>query len=305
MEFCILTMKNILIIIFSGLLIFTLNSCDSLERDIDLNLPTPERILTVECYLEAGKPYRVLLTETKGFFESLDACPLVKGATVIIRHNGISDTLQESFYFSPNCPADSLFGFIPFFNADLTRFYNYGSNQICPEDYNSDFELEVHDPQGNRHAYAKTRFLRPVPIDEMTLLFKDDKAGLISAVVDDANTVDYYRVMLHKGVLFDSVGLFNVCRNPEYDLSIDDARFFNGEKVAFGTNYNYDLGDTLISTFYHIDRDYHDFLETISDAQNSNGNPFSQPSRILTNIRGGQGIFTFLSYSRDTVIVVR
>jgi len=294
-------MKNIILLtLFAAI---TLSSCDSLERDINLNLPEPERILTVECYLQAGQPYRVLVTETKGFFEDLDACPLVKGATVIIRHNGVADTLDESFYFSPNCPADSLFGFIPFFNADRTRFYNYGSNGICPLDYDNDFELEVIDPNGGRQIFATTRFIRPVQIDSMNLLYKDGKAGVIVSAFDDVNTVDFYRVMLHKNSLTTDEGGFTLAKDPQFDITIDDARFFNGGKVAFGTGYDYETGDTLIATFYHIEKIYHDFLETLSDAESANFSPFAQPNRILTNISGGQGIFTALSYDRDSVIV--
>jgi hypothetical protein len=298
-------MRNFFLIIVSIILSTIFYSCDSLERDIDLNLPEPERILTVECYLIAGEPYRVLLTETKGFFENLDACPLVKGATVIIKHNGVSDTLREAFYFSDNCPSDSLFGFIPYFNADFTRFYNYGSNTICTADYDNDFELEVIDPQGNRHAIARTRFLRPVPISNMALNFKDTMASLIVSAPDDINTVDFYRLMLHKGSLTDSAGFFNVCKDPVFDLSIDDSRFFNNGVIAFGTGYDFNIGDTLISSIYHIEKEYHDFLETIADAESANFSPFAQPSRVLTNIQGGQGIFTTLSFSRDTVIVIR
>jgi hypothetical protein len=285
------------------LLSFFFVACDSLERDIDLNLPEPERMLTVECYLEAGQPYRVLLTETKGFFENLNACPLVKGATVIIRYNGIADTLRESFYFSNNCPADSLFGFVPFFNADFTRFYNYGSSTICLLDYDRDFELEVIDNSGGRHALASTRFLRPVPVESMDLSYKEGKASVLISALDNAATVDFYRVMLHLGSLTEDFGMFNVCKDPEFDVSIDDARFFNGGKVSFGTGFNYEPGDTLIASFYKIDKIYHDFLETVSDAESANFSPFAQPSRILTNIVGGQGIFTALSYSRDTIIV--
>ncbi len=278
-------------------------SCDSLERDIDLNLPEPERILTVECYLKAGEPYRVLLTETKGFFEELDACPLVKGATIIIRHSGIADTLEEAIYFSNNCPVDSLFGFIPFFNADRTRFYNYGSSSICPLDYDNDFELEVIDNIGERQVIATTSFLRPVPIDTIELNFKDGKASFFMKAIDDVNSVDFYRVMLHKSSLYESLGLFNVSKNPEFDVTIDDARFFNGGTITFGTDFVYEPGDTLIGTIYKIDKTYHDFLETLSDAERANFSPFAQPTRILTNVVGGQGIFTALSYSRDTVIV--
>jgi len=44
-------------------------------------------------------------------------------------------------------------------------------------------------------------------------------------------------------------------------------------------------------------------LETIDDAQDSNGNPFAQPGAIVDNIDGGIGIFTFFSYDRDTLII--
>jgi hypothetical protein len=294
-------MKNILFLSFLSILAFT--SCDSLERDINLNLPEPERILTVECYLEAGQPYRVLVTETKGFFENLNACPLVKGATVIIRHNGVADTLDESIYFSPNCPADSLFGFIPFFNADRTRFYNYGSNRVCPLDFDNDFELEVIDANGGRQAIASTRFLRPVQIDSMNLSYKNGLASVLVSAFDEVSTVDFYRVMLHKNSLTIEEGLFQLANDPEFDVTIDDARFFNGGKVAFGTGYDYEPGDTLIATFYHIEKNYHDFLETVADAESANFSPFAQPNRILTNVIGGQGIFTTLSYGRDSIIV--
>jgi hypothetical protein len=294
-------MKNILFLSFLSILAFT--SCDSLERDINLNLPEPERILTVECYLEAGQPYRVLVTETKGFFENLNACPLVKGATVIIRHNGVADTLDESIYFSPNCPADSLFGFIPFFNADRTRFYNYGSNRVCPLDFDNDFELEVIDANGGRQAIASTRFLRPVQIDSMNLSYKNGLASVLVSAFDEVSTVDFYRVMLHKNSLTIEEGLFQLANDPEFDVTIDDARFFNGGKVAFGTGYDYEPGDTLIATFYHIEKSYHDFLETVADAESANFSPFAQPNRILTNVIGGQGIITTLSYGRDSIIV--
>lgn len=286
-----------------------ITACDSLERDIEIELPEPERILSVECYLEAGQPYRVLLTETKGFFEALDACPLVKNATIIIKHNGTADTLNEAIYFSDNCPVDSLFGFIPFFNADYTRFYNYGSNTVCPLDYDNDFEIEVIDPDGDRYATATTRFLAPVPIDTMTATFRDGIDSLASIFIefqDNPNTVDFYRVMLHRRSLTEDENFpFVTAKNPEFDVSLDDARFFNGETITFGTGYDYKIGDTLIATNYHIDQAYHDFLETLGDAEAANFSPFAQPTLIKSNVIGGQGIFTTLSYDRDTLIVTQ
>ena len=290
---------NLAIVVFAT---FCLMSCDKLTRDIVIELPEPERVLVVECYLTPGEPYRLLLTETKGFFEALDACPLIKGATVIIRHNNQVDTLQEATYFSNECSMNNLFGIIPFFNADYTRFYNYGSSSICPTDFEHPFELEVYDPQGNRHAVASTFLQRPIPIDEIQITWRDDgrKASALVTAIDDGNTVDFYRLMLHQTSLVES---FGIARDPEFDITIDDARFFNGSKIAFGTGFDFKDGDTLIASCYHIEKAFHDFYETLQDAESASFNPFGVPSRILTNIQGGMGIFTANIPMRDTLII--
>ena len=300
--------KNTFPVAFGLLLSLLLIGCDAMDRQIVIELPEPERLLMVECYLEPGQPYRLLLTETKGYFEELTACPLVKGATVIIKHGAVSDTLVETPYFSDNCPPDSLFGILPLYtNADFTRIYNYGSSTICNFDLNEPYELEIIDHLGNRNATASTKFLPIVPIDEIQLRWENngtgDKASALVTALDDGNTVDFYRLMLHDSSLTLN---FGIAKDPEFDLSIDDARFFDeGGKIAFGTNFDYEENDTLIATIYHIEKVYHDFLETLSDAQNANFSPFSQPSKIITNIEGGIGIFTTLSGDRDTVAVIK
>ncbi|MCH2043872.1 MAG: DUF4249 domain-containing protein [Saprospiraceae bacterium] len=284
------------------------SNCGNFERDIDLELPEVAKELVVECYLVPGEPYRLLLTETKSYFEDLNACPIIKGATVIIKHNGVNDTLQEAVYLEDDCRLDNFFGILPFFNADRSRFYNYGSTRICPEDYVNDFELEVIDPNGGRSVSAVTRMLPPVEIDSMRSTFnEEDKAYALFFLQDDPAQVNFYRILLHETTLTieDSIPFISIAKDPEFDVSLDDARFFNGETVSWGTNYSYEEDDTLISTVYHIDRAYHDYLETVADAQASNGNPFAQPGQIITNIQGGMGIFTFLTYDRDTLIVKR
>ena len=115
--FCLLTMSS---------------SCDSFERNIDIDLPEVERQLVVECYLRVGEPYRLLLTETKGYFDPLDECPMVRGAVAVIEHAGRRDTLIEAVYLG-ECTLTNP-NFIPYFDDSRTRFYNYGSAAICPLD---------------------------------------------------------------------------------------------------------------------------------------------------------------------------
>ena len=284
-------------------------ACDSFERDINIELPTVERQLIVECYLRPNEPLRLLLTETKGYFDPLDECIFVRGALVVIEHAGQRDTLTEAPFFGECSLANP--NFIPFFDDSRTRFYNYGSASICLLDYSQPFTLTVIDSAGGRSVMATTKMLPVVPITGFTYTWNTDttKAYAFIRAQDDGSTADFYRVQLHKRRLYrpDSAtaGAFNIAKNPEFDVRIDDASFFNGQDIAFGTGFDYEENDTLIATIYHIESAYYTYLDNISSSENANGNPFAQPPTIRSNIQGGLGIFTFLSFDRDTIRVSR
>ena len=62
----------------------------------------------------------------------------------------------------------------------------------------------------------------------------------------------------------------------------------------------------IINTIYSIDNAYFDFLQSIDFAIQSNGNPFGQPSPIISNLSGTAeaiGIFTGITYDRRETII--
>jgi hypothetical protein len=294
-----------LVIIAFFLLLF---SCEEMETVVQIELPPIEKELVIECYLEAGQPYRLLLTETKDYFEDLAACPFVRGATVVITYGGLRDTLVEATFLNNNCDPNDVpvpYGIIPFFNKDLTRFYNYGSGTICLLDYSQPFTVEVWDTMG-RYATATTQFIPPSPIEQFYAEFNSSgKAYALLSTKDDISTEDYYRLMLHKTSLIkvDRAQSIPLARNPKFDRTLDDGGVFAGKEVTTASNYRFESGDTLIGTIYHLEKSYHDYLESVSDAQGANASPFGQPAVVKSNIKGGQGIFAFLSYDRDTIYV--
>ena len=76
----------------------------------------------------------------------------------------------------------------------------------------------------------------------------------------------------------------------------------------FGSGYQFSEGDTVINTLFHIEKAYADFLESVDAAIGANGNPFGQPSTIISNLEGDAGaigIFTGLSYDRVVTIISR
>lgn len=274
---------------FAAVIFFGLQACN-LEKEIEIVLPEYEPRLSVECYLEPGNIFTLLLSKTAPYFEAFPTLDdhflaniLEDSATVVIRHNGQEYPLENRLVFNP-------------FTGKL---FNYVNFIPVPEDYEHDFELSITSKDG-KTITAVTRLLPKVPIDSVVVQFApaDTLARVLTYFTDDLNTRNYYRRMLHFSSL-DSV--------PRQDFALSD-RFSDNGKFVFGTSYEFAEGDTVINTLFHIDQAYYDYFDSVQNAFFSNGNPFAQPSPINSNLGGTAnaiGIFTGLSYDRIFTIVER
>lgn len=272
------------------LLIFSFQSCGNLEKEIDLDLPVYESQYVVECYLEPGQPFSLLLTRSVPYFEPFPEDPLqfveqilVDSAEVVITHNGVD-------YLLANEPSINPFTF---------KVFNYSNPTLVPAEYDNDFSLKITLPNG-KVITSTTRLLPIVPIDSIVVEFDEERdtlARCLTYITDDPNTVDFYRRMIHHNSLLDSI--------PNQDFTTNDD-YVDDKIIVFGTGYDFKEGDTIYNTMFHIDRAYFDFWESTFNAINSNGNPFGQPSSIISNVQGDAGaigIFTGLSYDRVMTVV--
>lgn len=276
--------SNIQSLFLIGAVIF-LFACN-LEKEIEIELPeyTPQTV--VECYLEPGQFYTLLLSKSAAYFDAFPDLSsdftteiLEQDATVTITYKGEVIVLENTI------------GINPF----TGKIYNYQATQQVPEDFDNDFELNISTKAGDELT-GRTRILPAVPIDSLVYQFSetnDTLARVLTYFTDDPSQENYYRRMQHFGTL-DSL---------ELDFVVND-RIIDNNNVVFGTNYSYSRGDTVISSIFHISLAYHDFIESEMNAVFGNGNPFAQPSAIISNIEGNAiGIFTGLSYDRQQVII--
>lgn len=265
--------KNTFFWLLAGLL-FT--SCN-LEKAIDFELPPYQSQLVVECYLEHDKPYRMLLTESSGYFDKITD-PIVSEALVIITKDGVPDTLQYNLQPEP----------------ETGKIFNFSSKTKAVFDPNASYFLYIKDGKG-RVVQGEARFLTPVPIDTVEVKFNDkNKAYLLMKFTDPApNVTNLYRFT----VTGDSA-----INDLDINFAFED-KLFETPQGAVGTGYDFLSGDSVVTHLYHIDKKYYDFLESVEDAVSANGNPFAQPAQVKSTVAGGLGVFTALSYDSVQMII--
>lgn len=253
-----------------------LSSCD-MEQDAAIDLPYYEPQLVVECYLIPGKQFTATVLESSSYFDS-PSIPLVPDAEVYITTPaGKRIQLQYKPTFTVGGQA-----------------YTHIAAQRMDGKPGDVYALEVKDGKG-RHVSGFTTILPAVPIEEVSWKFNEkEKAYLLTSFQDNPNARNFYRYMTNQNTVEGN------SRNRDFAASDD---LTNGERTSFGSGYDYQRGDTLIVTLYHIEKQYYDFLNSTDDAEGANGNPFSQPSRVVSSVQGGIGIFTNLIYDRKKVVI--
>ncbi len=270
---------------FFAFCLLAFSACN-LEKEIELELPDYETQTVVEGYLQPGKPFTLLLTESDPFFASFGTLDnqylenlLKDDAEVTISYNGQDISLQNGL----------------FFNLQTGKLYNYqAQNFFVPEDYEEEFTLNIRTADGEIIT-GKTRIAPPTAIDSLVIEFQENNdtlARVLTYASDDVDNVNFYR----------RIFLTGSDRFVDQDFAVDD-ELLDSETFVFGTGYDFAPGDTVASVFSQINEDYYRFINSVQNAVDSNGNPFGQPSVIISNVEGeGNPIGIFTGFVQDEVI---
>jgi len=285
-----------------------LGACGNLQQDITLEIPEYEPRLVVESYLQPGLPYFLTLTRSQPYFDDLEVS-YITDALVTISHSQGTDTLDE-ININVDDPALGLIADTVLLNTFSTIFGTeitfYGSFNPVPALYDEDFTLQITTPDDEKLS-AVTQIPRPVPIDSQVQDFNsDDMALVLTFFTDPGGSVDYYRrVIEDQRVLLDSMGGMTdtTFENRVLQDFVVDDDIFNGRSFAFGTDFMFEEGDSIFSSLYHLTQDHFQFITTRDAAITASLSPFGQPAVVHTNIRGGIGIFTGLTFVTDTLVV--
>ena len=280
-------MRTIKSIIYTAICFATLVSCD-LNQEIEIELPEYTPQITVECYVESGKPFNLLLTKSVGYFDPLVIDPqeyleqiLVNDATVSISAGNDKYELENGVFLDP---------------ASF-KLNNYGRADALEFDPGTELALEIQLSDGTVLT-SETTVLEPFEIDSVSIEFNEIQEDMARCLIfgdDNDPEINYVRRMLHDGSL-DSLVIDFVATDE----------FTEGDRFIFGSDYSFERGDTIINTLIHVNKEYYDFYQSVQGAAFVNGNPFGQPGQIISNIEGDGnpiGIFTCISVDTTFNIV--
>ena len=238
------SIKTVLIIIFTA---FLLTSCN-LEQAVDIDLPKGKNELVVECYLEHGKPYQLLLTETVPFLSPPNSTtfglPDVKDATVSITHNNQVITL----IYKPNVDISN------------NKVFNYTSTQLVDSTIKGDYSLFIRDGKG-REITAKTRFLPKLRINEIAWEFETDplkadtaRRALVLVRHNKLSATQRHRIQIGKVNNKDTLKL-----KTETDFTYEGI-FSTNNVITIGTRYLFKKKDTIFVRLFNIEPQYYLYM---------------------------------------------
>lgn len=270
---------------FFGLLV--LIAFTACEKAVDLKLDAVPPKLVVEAVIENGQPPQVILTRSVAYFSSINLRDLtnsfVRGAEVEISNGSRTHRLKE--YRVEPVPGIAFY------------YYSIDSSQLATAflgELNTSYSLVIR--SGGETVTAQTRipeitrridsfYWKPAP----ALLNDTNKVALMFRGTDRPGLGDYVRYFTKQNRDPFYPGLNSVFDDQFIDGSSFDVQIERGvpRGAELGEGYSYfNRGDTVVFKLCNIDRSTFNFWRTMEFSYASIGNPFSSPTRVLSNITG-------------------
>lgn len=280
-------MKIKLIALVAGSMLYA--SC---ERVLDINLPEAEPKLVVEGQIETNLPPVVRLSNTIGFFGTVDTAAFfnsfVSGAVITISDDTRSVVLREYNYIF----GDVRVQLYSVDSADASALTFVGE---AGKTYQLKIELdgEVYESTTSIPPYndGLDSFVTVMPTDEEALAENPNIRLVKARYTDPADEVNRLRFFtaVNGGPFFApfySVNDDGIINGTSSEITIE--RGWNRLDTAEFSRDNYfQLFDTLDIKMCAIDYNTYEFYRTLEFGYGTVGNPFSNPMVVSGNISNG------------------
>lgn len=257
----------------------------SCEKDIEIKLDPSQTRLVVDATIENNRPPIVFLSKSFDFFSKIDssalAASLVRNAQV-----SIGDGTRKVVLTVDSVKSSE--------GATLFFYTTSGAARNFLGKTNTRYTLDI-DVDGIKYqAYTTipeiTRKIDSIWWESVPFAKDSNAARVVLKATDKPGLGDYIRyfTQVGKGPLlpgFNSVFDDQIIDGITYTIPIDKGFDKNG--LFSDTATYFKRGDTVTLKLCNIDKQTYDFWRTYEFSFQSIGNPFSSPTRILSNISGG------------------
>jgi Domain of unknown function (DUF4249) len=298
-----MAMKKIyqLSLILSLLVLFV--SC---EKAVEFKLDDVSPKLVVEATIENNQPPIVYLSQSLAYFSAIDlntlANSFVNNAEVYVSNGTLTHKLKEyaipvgggnTFYYYSTDPASPATAFVGEINK------NYSLRIISA---GKEYTATTRIPDTTRRIDSV--YWKPSPAGN-----PPEKVLVMVRAYDRPGFGDYVRYYTRQNSDAFYPGLTSVFDDQvidgtSYEVQVERGIPRNG---SVPENYSFfDRGDTVTLKLSNIDKATYDFWRTMEYTYASVGNPFSSPTKVLSNIKGG-GLGYFGGYASQyrTIIIPR
>ena len=276
----------------------------SCEKAIDFDLEDQEPKLVVEATIENETWPIVFLSNSLNYFSTLDPYYIqqsfVHNAVIYVSNGTKTHVLKE--YEVPLQGGYSLF----YYTVDSSNLATAFKGEL-----NKQYTMEI---EVNSKEYTATTTIPAITkrIDSMWArtipgFYDPNKRALMVKATDPAGYGDYIRYFTSSNSEPFFPGLISV-----FDDKIIDGTTYSVE-IERGVDRNlpheegysfFNKTDTVTLKLCNIDKATYDFWRTMEFAYSSVGNPFSSPTKVLSNISGGAlGYFGGYAAQFKTIII--
>lgn len=291
-------MKQLIFCIACSLLFF---SC---EKNIDFELKDAAALLVVDAQIENGEAPTVSLSKSLDYFGVISpqilAGSFVHNAEVTMSNGILTHTLKEYT--------------IPLGNGFSVFYYGIDSANLATAfvgEFNRQYNLtikvdgQVYTAKTTIPALDKifdSLWIKPPPPNVDT-----SKRILMARAIDPPGLGNYVRYFTRKNSErflpgFNSVFNDEVIDGTTYSGQVDQGVDRNNP-LPTGDDRFFSRGDTISFKLSNIDRATYTFWNTWEFNQQSIGNPFSQPGKVLGNISNG-ALGAFCGYASQVGTVI-
>ena len=289
-DFLLSCMRNSFFII----VLFFLISCEK-EIELDLDVSKPE--LVVDATIENGLPPVVVLSNSLNYFKQINTETIissyVRNASVIINDGKTDFPLQVD---STKTSAGVLY----FYSTNKLLGVSKGTYSLIIKIGTDTYRSSTTIPEITRRIDSIWWERPPFDDDTMNALLMikaTDRPGLGDCIryFTKVNSTPF---LPGRNSVFDDALIDGKTYSVSIDKGVDKNLGPQGERGSFKR------GDTITLKLCNIDRQTYDFWRTFEFNYQSIGNPFSSPTKIISNVSGNAiGYFGGYAAQYRTLII--